>query len=182
MGVKREMSVAFFAPGVACAARCACSPRSACSMPAGRLLLPPPNRQCDGLVAHPPVSRMMRTARRHCTLSRCCWTPAAAAIAGWCFSTKLVSTDAGAVAVCSGQFELQRTIAAGVRQQDCPAALWHEAARAAAGAAARLWQLERARRQGFPTQAKRLQKAAAVASGARWSAAMRHCAVQAVAS
>ena len=44
MGVKREMSVAFFALGVACAARCACSPRSACSMSAG-WLLPPPMRR-----------------------------------------------------------------------------------------------------------------------------------------
>ena len=52
-----------------------------------------------------------------------------------------------------------------------PAALWPDAARESAGAAARLWQRQRGRRQDSPTRAQRPQMAAAAASDARRNAA-----------
>ena len=134
-------------------------------------------RQCDRDVAHRPASRMVRTGLDmvHCFGAAGCRL--LLLDAGCCFSTSLVSTNAGAPALRSCRFVLPRPFAGAVRQQDCSAAFVLIGQRAAARAAARGWQRERAWRKGSPTWAKRLQQAAAAASCARWRAAVRHSAV-----
>ena len=152
------------------AARCADLRGFACSGPAARTF-PASMRQrrrtsaSAAHGAHRP---------RHGAMLSCCWMPAAAAIVGCCLATKLVSMDAGAPALRSWRFRLQMPFAEAVRPQDCNAAFVLIGLRAAAEAAARCRQRERAWRKGSPSRAKRLQQAAAAASNARWRAAMRH--------
>ena len=135
--------------------------------------------QCDHDVARRPASRMVRTSLDmvHCIGAAGCRL--LLLDAGCCFSTSLVSTNAGAAALRSCRFMLPRPFAGAVRQQDCSAAFVLIGQRAEARASARGRQRERAWRKGSPTWAKRLQRAAAAASNARWRVVVRHSVLRA---